>query len=83
MAADLDAELLVTCPWCQRQFPLMIVVRALTICPHCLHTCAMEDTAARIATTADVERLMAAELGDLRAYKAKTRKSARAQKTVH
>lgn len=72
---ELDSP--VACPWCRRDFPVIVQVRALTICPHCLHTCALEDFGPpRVATTPDVDALTPTELAGLRLFKKQARTKA-------
>lgn len=74
MVTSVDSAI-VACPWCAKDFPVLVLVRDLTICPSCLHTCAVDADAVRVATTADVDALVSAELASLRA----TKKAARAK----
>jgi hypothetical protein len=67
-------DVLVSCPWCRADFPVLVLVRVLTICPACLHTCALDDAhRARVATTPEVDELTRTELDYLRSQKKKAR----------
>lgn len=71
----------IACPWCYRAFPVLVTVRELTICPHCLHTCAVGGAVVRKANGTDIQALISDELQALRGTK-KQRRQARSEQ-VH